>query len=145
MLIDYLSNIIVPFVITLILIYGIKEKVKVFDCFLDGAKEGMEIVVNLFPTLIGLFMAIGILRSSGFIDYLIRLLNPVINFFHMPKEIMPLVLLRPISRECFYCNRNRYNEYIWGGQHNWTNSFNNYGFYRDYIIYYSNLYKYCKS
>ena len=81
MLIDYLSNIIVPLVITLILICGLKEKVNVFDCFLDGAKEGMEIVVNLFPTLIGLFMAIGILRSSGFIDYLIQLLNPVINFF----------------------------------------------------------------
>lgn len=116
MIIDYVSNIVVPLVISLILIYGIKENVKVFDSFLEGAKEGMEIVVKLFPTLIGLFMAIGLLRSSGFIDCLIQLLNPVTSFFYIPKEIMPLALLRPISRECIYCNRDRYNEYIWSGQ-----------------------------
>ena len=54
----------------------------------------MNIVIGLFPTLIGLFVAIGTLRNSGFIDFLIK----IINFLGFPKEVMPLAFLRPISR-----------------------------------------------
>lgn len=111
--INYLSNSIIPIVITIIIFCAIKEKLKVFDIFLDGAKEGAEIVWGLFPTLIGLFVAIGTLRASGFIDFLIKILSPIINFIGIPKEIMPLALLRPISRKCINSNRNRYYESIW--------------------------------
>lgn len=95
--INYLSNAIIPLVITIIIIFAMKEKVKIFDTFLDGAKEGAGIVFALFPTLIGLFVAIGTLRSSGFIDFLINLLSPIINMLGLPKEVMPLAFLRPIS------------------------------------------------
>ena len=108
--IKYLSNLAIPFIILLIVINGVIEKNKVFDTFLEGAKEGMEIVINIFPTLLGLFVAIGVLRSSGVLDFIINLINPIITYFNIPKEIMPLAILRPISRECFYCNRNGYNE-----------------------------------
>lgn len=96
--INYLSNSIIPIVITIIVIFAIKEKVKVFDTFLEGAGEGAKIVISLFPTLIGLFVAIGVLRSSGLIDFLIKIFSPIINFIGIPKEVMPLALLRPISR-----------------------------------------------
>lgn len=95
--INYLSNLAIPLTILLILIYGLIEKNKVFDTFLDGAKEGIEIVVKIFPTLIGLFVAIGALRNSGILDFIIQLISPVVNFFKIPIEIMPLALLRPIS------------------------------------------------
>lgn len=95
--INYLSNLAIPFTISLILIYGLIEKNKVFDTFLDGAKEGAEIVFRLFPTLIGLFAAIGALRYSGILDYIIRLISPIISFLGFPTEIMPLAILRPIS------------------------------------------------
>lgn len=108
--INYLSNSIIPIIITIIIIYGLREKIKIFDVFLDGAKEGMEIVLNLFPTLIGLFVAIGVLRNSGVIDFLINLISPIIARLNIPTEIMPLALLRPISRKCFNSNRNGYNE-----------------------------------
>ena len=111
--VNYWSNAIIPLVITLIIVYGVKEKVKVFDCFLEGAKEGIEIVIGLLPTLIGLFVAIGLLRKSGVIDLFIKILYPIINCIHFPREIMPLALLRPISRKCIYCYRNRYNEAVW--------------------------------
>ncbi len=104
--INYLSNAIIPIVITIIVICAMKEKVKVFDVFLEGAKEGADIVIGLFPTLIGLFVAIGVLRSSGLIDFFIKILSPVINFIGIPREVMPLALLRPISRKCINCNRN---------------------------------------
>ena len=56
--INFISNIAMPMVILLIVIYGLKEKNKVFDTFIDGAKEGLEITIGIFPTLIGLFVAI---------------------------------------------------------------------------------------
>lgn len=95
--INYLSNLAIPFIILLILIYGLIEKNKAFDTFLNGAKEGIEIVVKIFPTLIGLFVAIGALRSSGILDFIIELIYPVVEFLNIPTEIMPLTILRPIS------------------------------------------------
>ncbi len=95
--INYLSNLAIPFTILIILTYGLIEKNKVFDIFLDGAKEGIEIVVKIFPTLIGLFVAIGALRYSGILDFIIKLICPIISFLKIPTEIMPLAILRPIS------------------------------------------------
>lgn len=97
-IVNYLSNLALPFTILIVITYGLIEKNKVFDTFLDGAKEGIEIVVKLFPTLIGLFVAIGLLRTSGVLDFLINLISPLTNFLNIPKEIMPLCILRPISR-----------------------------------------------
>ena len=98
-IINYLSNLAIPFIILMIILFGLIEKVKVFDIFLEGAKEGMEIVIKLFPTLIGLFVAVGLLRDSGVLDFFIRLISPVTNLLNIPEEIMPLAILRPISRE----------------------------------------------
>lgn len=96
-IINFLSNIAMPLIILIIIVYGLIEKNKVFDTFLDGAKEGIEIVFSIFPTLIGLFMAIGALRSSGVLDLIISFLTPILNYIHFPSEIMPLALIRPIS------------------------------------------------
>lgn len=95
--INYLSTIAVPMVILLIILYGVLEKNKVYDTFLEGAKEGMQVVINIFPTLIGIFLAVGALRSSGLIDAIIHIIKPIISLLNLPAEIMPLALLRPIS------------------------------------------------
>ena len=95
--ISFLSNLAMPIMILIIVIYGIIQRNKVFDTFLDGAKEGMSVVVNLFPTLIGLFLAVGTLRASGVLDFLIQIISPVLDYIKIPSEIMPLALLRPIS------------------------------------------------
>lgn len=102
--VNYLSNLAIPFTILMIVIYGLIEKKMVFDIFLEGAKEGIEIVLKIFPTLIGLFVAIGALRYSGVLDFVIKVIYPVISFLGIPKEIMPLAILRPISRKCINCN-----------------------------------------
>lgn len=95
--INYVSNIAIPLTILIIIGYGLIEKNKVFDSFLDGAKEGMKIVYNIFPTLLGLFLSINLLRESGIIDALINFLNPILVLLKIPSEILPLALLRPIS------------------------------------------------
>lgn len=96
-IVNYLSASAIPIVILIILFYGIKEKKKVFDIFLDGAKDGMQIVINLFPTLIGIFLAVGALRTSGILDFIINFISPVTNLFKIPSQILPLAMLRPIS------------------------------------------------
>ena len=95
--INYISNAVIPITIVIIIIYAFAEKIKIFDEFVIGSKEGAKIVVSLMPTLIGLFVAIGALRSSGLIDFILKLISPVLNAFSIPKEIMPLAILRPIS------------------------------------------------
>ena len=96
-IINYISSIAVPITIFIIMMYGYIEKKNVFDIFLNGAKEGMEVVIKIFPTLIGLFIAINLLRDSGILDMIIRILTPILNLLKFPKEIMPLAMLRPIS------------------------------------------------
>lgn len=95
--INYCSNLAIPLIFLIILLYGMIEKKQVFEIFLEGAKEGIEIVINIFPTLIGLFVAIGALRSSGILDLIINIISPITNILGFPKEIMPLAILRPIS------------------------------------------------
>ena len=96
-IIEYFSNIAMPLMIIIIVLYGVIERKKVFDIFLDGAKEGIGVVLNIFPTLVGLFVAIGALRSSGIIDLTVNFLTPFLNFINFPTEILPLALIRPIS------------------------------------------------
>lgn len=95
--VNYISNIAVPFTILFIIVYGVIEKNKVFDNFLEGAIEGTKILYNIFPTLLGLFLSINVLRESGVIDAIIHFVSPALVLFKIPSEILPLALLRPIS------------------------------------------------
>ena len=96
-IINYISSAAIPLTILIIIVYGLLEKNKVYDTFVEGAKEGIEIVFNIFPTLIGIFVAVGALRSSGILDLIIKFIAPITNLFNIPSEIMPLALVRPIS------------------------------------------------
>ena len=96
-LINFLSSVSMPMVILFIIIYGIREKNKVFDSFLDGAKDGFKTTISILPTLVGLFFAIGALRSSGVLDLITKIVSPLLNILNFPSELVPLSLLRPIS------------------------------------------------
>ena len=96
-IVNYISSAAIPVSILLIIVYGVKEKQKVFDIFIEGVKEGIQIIVNIFPNLLGLFLAIGALISSGILDLIINVIKPVLEICHIPSQIMPLALLRPIS------------------------------------------------
>lgn len=96
-IIQFFSNIAMPMVILIILLFAILEKKKSFDTFLKGASEGVKISLKIFPTLLGLFVAISLLRNSGLIDFIINIISPVLEIIKIPKEIMPIAILRPIS------------------------------------------------
>lgn len=92
-----LSNYFVPVFILLVMYMGIKEKVNVFDTFIEGAHEGIKIIIGLVPTLIGIIFSVELLGASNLIELLSRLLNPIFKCFNFPPEILPLALVRPIS------------------------------------------------
>ena len=96
-IINYISTLSIPCIIVTVLIYGIKEKKKVYDIFIEGVKEGIEIVVNLFPTLLAIFIAVGMLRYSGALEKFTSFISVITPIIKIPKEIVPLAILRPIS------------------------------------------------
>ena len=96
-IVNYISTLAMPITILFIILYAVKEKIEIFDLFLKGATDGIEITLKIFPTLIGLFLAIGMLNSSGILDFTTTIISPILNIIVFPKEVVPLAILRPIS------------------------------------------------
>ena len=92
-----ISQYILPAAIVLIVGYGAIKKVPVFDCFLEGAKDGLTTSAQILPALIALITAVGMFKSSGALDLFTYALRPVANLLHLPQEVIPLAILRPIS------------------------------------------------
>ena len=92
-----ISNLLIPILIFYIVAYGLVSKVKVYETFLKGAQNGLEVAVKMMPTLIGLLVAVGILRASGFLDFLGGLLGQLVEPLGIPAPIVPLILLKLFS------------------------------------------------
>lgn len=87
----------VPITIFGILFIGILRKQKVFSLFCEGAKDGLKTVLSIAPSLIGLVTVVALFKASGALDMLISLIRPATELLGIPSEIMPIVLLRPVS------------------------------------------------
>lgn len=96
-MIDFLSNSIVLFFILIIVLFGMLEKKNVLELFLNGVKEGGKIIIQLFPTLLALMVAVGMLNKSGFLYFVSDLIYPFLRVFKIEKALSPLILVRPIS------------------------------------------------
>ncbi len=92
-----LGAIVLPLVITSIVLFGIVRGVKIFDCFIEGAKDGLKTVKNILPSIVGLVVAVSMLKASGGLDIIVKLLSPLSGITGIPEEIMPLAVLNPIS------------------------------------------------
>ena len=92
-----IANIILPFIVLIIVGYGIYKQVAVFDVFLDGVKEGLTMTIQIFPTIIAMIISVNIFLKSNILELVINFLNPLFIFLKFPKEILPLAVLRPIS------------------------------------------------
>ena len=86
-----------PVMVGLILLFGFVKGVAVFDVFLAGAKEGLQTSMKLLPTLVGLIIAVTMVRSSGLLEILCGLLQPAADWLGISPQLLPLALLRPIS------------------------------------------------
>lgn len=95
--IEYIGKVITPIILFITIFYGILEKKNVFNLFIDGVVEGEKIVINLFPTLLALLVAVAMLNSSGITYFLSNIVVKVIPFMNKFSEMIPFILLRPIS------------------------------------------------
>ncbi len=91
------SNMIIPMTFALILLYGYYKKVKLYETFIEGSKDGLAIVIKIIPTLLGLMVAVGIIRASGALELLGQLITPVTKSIGFPGEAVPLALMRLVS------------------------------------------------
>ncbi|MDK2856103.1 MAG: spore maturation protein [Bacillota bacterium] len=91
------SNAAVPLFVFLVLILGWRRGVRVYETFIDGAKEGFEISVRLIPYLVGMLAAIGALRASGLLDFILAPLRVPLDALGFPVELLPLALTRSLS------------------------------------------------
>lgn len=88
----------IPMIILFIVSYAyFVKKVKVYEVFCEGAKEGFSTAVRIIPFLVAMLVAIGVFRASGAIDVIIKYLNPVLEFIGMPGEVLPMAIMRPLS------------------------------------------------
>jgi spore maturation protein B len=93
----FLSNGIIPIIVFGIVGYAMLQKVPVFDKFVEGVMDGFQTVYKVLPTLIGLLVAVGMLRNSGFMEALGRLLQPVAGVVNFPSQLVPLIIVKLFS------------------------------------------------
>lgn len=93
----FLSDAIVPLLIFWIVGYALVAKIQVYDVFVKGAEEGLRTVVKIMPTLVGLMVGVGILRASGFLDLISRILGGITEKIHFPAELVPVTVVRLFS------------------------------------------------
>jgi spore maturation protein B len=96
-IITTLSAWILPVLVTSILMIGFVRRVPIYNTFVDGAKGGFGTAIRLIPHLVAMMVAVSVFRASGAMDYLIAALKPVLHVLHVPPEVAPMGLLRPIS------------------------------------------------
>ncbi len=87
----------IPFLLSAIPLFAMLRRVKVYEEFVDGAKEGFDVAIRIIPYLVAMLVAVGMFRAAGGIDMLSRALSPVLNQLGFPTDLLPMVLVRPLS------------------------------------------------
>jgi len=88
---------IIPGLMLGFLLFGVVRRVRVYEVFVDGAKEGFQVAVTIIPYLVAILVAVGMFRASGAMEVLVRLIGGVTSSIGMPAEALPMALLRPLS------------------------------------------------
>ena len=92
-----LSILAIPLLISFFILYAALCRLKVYDEFVEGAKEGFGVILKIIPFLVTMLVAIGMFKGAGGIDLLARILSPVLTPLHFPTDLLPIALMRPLS------------------------------------------------
>ena len=93
----FLSDVIIPVLIFCIVGYGLLNRQNIYEEFIEGAKDGFQTVIGIMPTLIGLMVAIGVLRASGFLDAVSNVCGSLTSRIGFPPELLPVTLVKMFS------------------------------------------------
>lgn len=94
---DYITKSIIPIIVLVIITYGMIKGRKVYEWFIEGAKDGLKVCLNIFPYLLAMLVAVNIFREAKLLDLVNNLIAPIVALIDLPKEIIPLVLVKPLS------------------------------------------------
>lgn len=92
-----ITNMILPLLICFIILYGHLKKVNVYDSFITGTKESFKTICNIFPSMLAMIFGVNIFIKSNILESLLKVFTPIMNIFHIPLEIIPMAIIRPIS------------------------------------------------
>ena len=93
----FISNMIIPIMVLIIIIHGFIKKVDLYDEFVKGAKSSFPMVLTMFPCLLAMILGINIFIKSGVLDWFFSFLKPLFLSLKIPFEILPMIVMRPIS------------------------------------------------
>ncbi len=96
-ILNVLSLAAIPALILFVLITAAIRGVKIYEVFVEGAKEGFQVAVRIIPYLVAMLVAIGVFRAGGAMELLGKLVSPLTNLIGMSPEVLPMALLRPLS------------------------------------------------
>lgn len=91
------SNLFIPIIVLIIIIYGVYKKINVYDAFIEGAKESFDLILNMFPALLAMVFGVNIFINSGIVDTLFTFLKPLFILINVPLQILPVAVMRPLS------------------------------------------------
>ena len=94
---QYITKSIIPIIVVIIITYGMIKGKKVYEWFIEGAKEGLKVCLNIFPYLLAMIIAVNIFREAKLLDLLNNMIAPLGGLIGLPREIIPLVLIKPLS------------------------------------------------
>lgn len=96
-MLDALSYWVLPLVVMVTVVVGLIKKVKVFDCFMQGAAKGLRTVYELLPSITGLVVAVTMLKASGALTILADVFSPIAQKLNIPSQVIPMALISPVS------------------------------------------------
>ncbi len=94
---SWFSYFIIPLIVVGFPLYGLFKRVRVFEVFVEGAKDGFNVAVRIIPYLVAILFAVGMFRASGAMEFLTNALNPVLSRIGFPAEVLPMAIVRPLT------------------------------------------------
>lgn len=95
--INFISMLIIPAFILFAVLYGVIKKVRVYDSFVSGAKDGINVTLKIFPYLLAIFVVVKSFQASGAFDFIRNLLSGVFVYVNVPIEVMSVAIVKPLS------------------------------------------------
>lgn len=92
-----ISNLVIPIMVLVVVMYGIYKKVNVYDTFISGCKEGFDMILTILPNIFAMILAINLFLNSNILGIIEILLKPLLSLIDVPFEIVPMAIMRPIS------------------------------------------------
>ena len=92
-----ISNLVIPIMVLGIIVYGVIKKINIYDVFIEGSKESYDMMLTMFPCMLAMIFGVNIFIKSGVLEYIFSFFQNILDFLHIPIEIIPMAIMRPIS------------------------------------------------